>query len=176
MNIARLLLTVFYLFGMSFLVQAESDYVLGPGDQIQIKVYGHEDLTTSSMLGSDGKITFQFVGELQAAGVTVAMIAEKIRSGLADDYIINPLVSINIVRYRNFYIQGEVEKPGGYPFEPGINVSKALALAGGLTDRGSEKKIELITQHKNNQKLTRKVTLNNEVKAGDIIVVGQRFF
>jgi len=175
MNIARLLLSIICLFGISFLAQAESDYVLGPGDHIQIKVYGHEDLTVSSTLGSDGKITFQFVGELQAAGVTVADVAEKIRSGLAGDYIINPLVSINIVRYRNFYIQGEVEKPGGYPFEPGINVSKALALAGGLTDRGSENKIELITQ-KSNKKVTREVTLNDEVKAGDIIVVGQRFF
>lgn len=175
MNIARLLLSIICLTGMSFLAQAESDYVLGPGDHIQIKVYGHEDLTVSSTLGSDGKITFQFVGELQAAGITVADLAEKIRSGLAGDYIINPLVSINIVRYRNFYIQGEVERPGGYPFEPGINVSKALALAGGLTDRGSENKIELITQ-KNNKKVTREVTLNDEVKAGDIIVVGQRFF
>ena len=82
---------------------------------------------------------------------------------------------MNIERYRNFYIQGEVEKPGGYPFEPGINVSKALAVAGGLTDRGSDDKIELIRQQ-NNQKVTRDVSLNDEIMAGDIIVVGQRFF
>ncbi len=155
--------------------QAQTDYILGAGDRIQIKVYGHSDLVTTSTLGSDGKITFQFVGELQAAGLTVNQLAEQIRIGLDGDYIINPLVSVNIFKYRNFYIQGEVERPGGYPFEPGINISKALALAGGLSDRGSEDKIKLVSQI-GDDKTSRAVTLSTVVNAGDTIVVGQRFF
>lgn len=154
---------------------AQSDYILGAGDRIQITVYGHPDLTSQTTLGSDGKITFQFVGELQATGLSVNQLSERIRVGLAGDYIVKPLVSVTILKYRNFYIQGEVERPGGYPYEPGINVSKAIALAGGLTDRGSEEKIQLISQTADNKK-SRTVELSAAVNAGDTIVVGQRFF
>ncbi len=160
---------------VDFSVMAQSDYVLGAGDQVQIKVYGHSDLTSTTTLGSDGKFTFQFVGEMQAAGLTSNLLAEKVRDGLKGDYLINPLVSVDILKYRNFYIQGEVENPGGYPFEPGINISKALALAGGLTDRGSKEKIELISQSVD-EKTSRLAAMSTVVDAGDIIVVGQRFF
>lgn len=159
----------------SFAAFSNDDYILGAGDQLEIRVYGHPDLTAAATLGSDGNITFQFVGELPAQGLTVAQLSNKIQTGLADGYIVNPLVSINIIKYRNFYIQGEVERPGGYPFEPGINISKAIALAGGLTDRGSEKKVDLISQNAKGEK-AESVALTKEVNAGDIIVVGQRFF
>lgn len=175
MKFFRFIVIALGCLGFSFIANAQSDYILGAGDQIQIKVYGHEDLTTLSTLGSDGKITFQFVGELRASGKTAHQLSEQIRLGLAGDYIIEPLVSVNILKYRNFYIQGEVERPGGYPFEPGINISKAIALAGGLTDRGSKEKIELISQAADDKK-SHKVSLSTAVNAGDIIVVGQRFF
>ncbi|MCY7296106.1 polysaccharide biosynthesis/export family protein [Alteromonas sp. a30] len=174
----RLRCSILLLWGLlciSFAAFSADDYILGAGDQIEIRVYGHPDLTTKSTLGSDGFITFQFVGELPAQGLTVNQLSNRIQSGLADGYIVNPLVSINIVKYRNFYIQGEVERPGGYAFEPGINISKAIALAGGLTDRGSKNKIDLISQ-KAPDKKTESVALDTAVNAGDIIVVGQRFF
>ncbi len=170
--------SVLWLWGlvlMSFPAASETDYVLGAGDQIQIRVYGHPDLTTTATLGSDGKMTFQFIGELQAQGLTINQLSVHIKDGLADGYIVNPLVSINIVKYRNFYIQGEVERPGGYPYEPGINISKAIALAGGMTDRGSKEKIDLLPQGDEGEKKTA-VALSTVVNAGDIIVIGQRFF
>lgn len=160
---------------LSFSAASETDYVLGAGDQIEIRVYGHADLTTKATLGSDGKMTFQFIGELQAQGLTINQLSTHIKEGLADGYIVNPLVSINILKYRNFYIQGEVDRPGGYPYEPGINISKAIALAGGLTDRGSKEKIDLLPHGNEGEKQT-SVDLSTVVNAGDIIVIGQRFF
>ena len=95
----KLRCTILFLWGLlclSFSALSEEDYILGAGDQLEIRVYGHPDLTATSTLGSDGNITFQFVGELSAQGLTVNQLAARIQSGLADGYIVNPLVSINI--------------------------------------------------------------------------------
>lgn len=154
---------------------ADSEHILGPGDHLQIKVYGHNDLASQVVLGIDGNIAMQFIGQIKAAGNTPPQLAELIRQSLAGDYIIDPIVSVSIMRYRNFYVQGEVIRPAGYPYEPGMDVRKALALAGGLTGRGSEDKVEWIPESSTDKK-PQPVELSATIKPGDIIIVGQRFF
>ena len=81
---------------------------------------------------------------------------------------------MGIVQYRPFYIHGEVKKPGGYPYQPGMTVNQAIALAGGLTERASKEKIEISREGDKNN--TQTGTLNTKISAGDTITIEQRFF
>ena len=79
-----------------------------------------------------------------------------------------------VVEYRPFYIHGEVKNPGGYPYQPGMTINQAVALAGGLTERASREKIFLFKEGNKAQQL--QATLGSNVSAGDTITIEQRFF
>ena len=56
---------------------------------------------------------------------------------MSGDYLINPDVTVSMTQYRSFFLNGEVSRPGGYPYQPGLTLEKALALAGGLSPRAA---------------------------------------
>lgn len=90
-------------------------------------------------------------------------------------YLLNPQVTIAIEEYRNFFVNGMVEKPGGYPFSPGLTVRKAISIAGGFKERASRDKINIIRDDDPNQS-PRKVDLNSPVSPGDILTIEESFF
>ena len=94
---------------------------------------------------------------------------------LADGYLKHPRVTVSISTYRQFYVHGEVKKPGGYNYLDGLTVQKAVALAGGFTERASESKITL-QREKDPDNPMEKAKLNERVYPGDIITVGESFF
>jgi polysaccharide export outer membrane protein len=94
---------------------------------------------------------------------------------LSDGYLVDPKVYVNITEYRPFFVNGEVTKPGGYPYQPGLTVRKAISLAGGFTPRASLSKIFVIHED-DSLGLPRQTTLSNELRPGDIITVDQGFF
>ena len=79
-----------------------------------------------------------------------------------------------MVEYRFFFIHGEVKKPGGYPYEPGMTVNQAVALAGGVTERASRDKI-FITREAS-KSTQENANLNTKVSPGDTVTIEQRFF
>ena len=155
-------------------VAAEDTYILGPGDKVSIKVFGQVDLDIETLLGNSGKINYPFLGEITLAGLTVKQVEQFIEKGLKGDYLISPNVYAQVVEYRPFYIHGEVKKPGGYAYHPGMTVNQAVALAGGLTERADENKISLFKEGDKNIK--QESSLENKVNAGDTITIAQRFF
>ena len=154
---------------------ANSDYKLGPGDQVQIRVFGQPDLNIDALLGKSGVVSYPFLGELTLTGLTVKEVEQLIYSGLKGDYLVEPNVYAQVVSYRPFYIHGEVEEPGAYPYQPGLTVDQAIALAGGLTERASTDKIFLLSEQQQQAKRT-KASLQSQVAAGDTIKIEQRFF
>lgn len=154
---------------------AASDYQLGSGDKILINVYGEDDLTVETVLSDSGMVNYPFLGELKVTGLTVAQLESRITGGLKGDYLVNPNVHVSILEYRPFFIHGEVEKPGGYPFQPGLTISKAAALAQGFTERASETKIFVVRGNDASQ-TPEKVDLNTLVRPGDVVTVEQSFF
>jgi len=150
-------------------------YSLGYGDLVSIKVYGEDDLSVETQLNDLGVISFPFLGELEVFGLTVTEVQEKIELGLKEGYLVNPKVSVTVVTYRRFYVNGEVRQPGGFAFLPGLTVRKAISLAGGFTARAAQSKIYIISDRTENRSPTR-VELNSSVKPGDVITVKQRFF
>jgi len=154
---------------------AHPSYRLGANDVIKVQVYGEDALTTETRVGGDGKISVPLLGVLEVKGLTVKETADLISKRLADGFLKNPRVVIYITKYRNFFVSGEVKNPGGYPYEEGLTVLKAVTLAGGLTNRASEGRIK-IKRLKGKVEETISVKLDDPVFPDDVIVVPESFF
>jgi len=165
--------------GASFAVAQESDYVLGSNDIIAISVYMEEDLSFEEIrIGDSGRINYPFLGEIQAAGNTVSGFELLIRQGLIlGEFLIDPAVTVRIVEYRPFYIDGEVEDPGAYPFEPGLTLRKAISIAGGFTERAARRNIARLPENASEDQAPDLIdNLDISISPGDIITVEERFF
>jgi polysaccharide biosynthesis/export protein VpsN len=166
-----LLLTSFFVHG-----SGDSTYLLGSGDVIDITVFGEEELTLRDVKLTDaGTVSYPFIGEIRAAGKTAAELEKVIRAGLLGDYLIDPKVSVRVKAYRAFYINGEVKSPGGYPYEPGLTVRKAVSLAGGFTEWASKSAVTVIRET-DPEKEPEKVKLDAVIQPGDIITIDQSLF
>jgi len=153
-----------------------SSYKLGSGDMISIRVLGEDDLKRERVRLSDaGTISFPVLGEIKVKGMTVGALEDYITRGLKGRYLLNPQVTIAIEEYRNFYVNGMVEKPGGYPFAPGLTVRKAISIAGGFKERASRDKLSIIRDDDPKQ-TPRRVDLNTAVMPGDILTIEESFF
>ncbi len=163
------------------LVSAENDvadskqYLLGTGDIVRIQVYNEKDLYLETRVSDTGTISYPFLGELAVKGISLTKLEALITSRLKGDYLINPKVSIDMIEYRQFYVNGEIENAGGFPYQPGLTVRKAISLAGGFKERASKDKIYIIHDDSTTSEAT-KVTLDEAVRPGDIITVEQSFF
>jgi polysaccharide biosynthesis/export protein VpsN len=153
-----------------------SSYRLGAGDVVTVQVLGEEDLKRERIRLSDAAtISYPILGEIRLAGKTVGELERLIHDGLKGRYLVNPQVTVTINEYRNFFINGQIERPGGYPFIPGLTVRKAVSLAGGFKERASRDKIFVIREEDRSQ-TPRKVDLNAAVNPGDIITIEESFF
>jgi polysaccharide export outer membrane protein len=150
-------------------------YRLSTGDVISIRVLGEDDLTRDKIrLGDSGALTLPF-GYLDARGMTIGELQQAIADGLRGRFLVNPRVSVTIDEYRPFFIQGQVERPGGYPYQPGLNIRKAVSLAGGFKERASTTKI-FVVREKDKTNRPARVTVNSAVSPGDTIIVEESFF
>ncbi len=170
-----LLLTVF--FGCYSNSQANNldSYRFSADDQISITVFGEPDLSLEKIrIATDGTIAIPLIGQVQVQGLTSVEIEEKLIKLFSDGYLKKPAITVSIVEYRQFYINGEVKKPGGYSYRDGLTVEKAVALAGGFSERASKGKITIVHE-KDADKITR-IELTTPIKPGDIITVEESFF
>ena len=152
------------------------DYQLNSGDAVRIHVYGEPDLSFESLLiGHNGRISYPFLGELKVSGKTAAQLQQVITDGLKPDYLVDPRISVSIVRYRPFFVNGEVKKPGGVEFQPGLTLRKAISLAGGFTERANKKQVQVIADDDPERK-EQLVGLDYRVRPGDIFTVKDTFF
>lgn len=148
-------------------------YELGVGDRLRVIVYGEEDLSGEFEVGSQGTINLPLIGDIQALGLTITAVEEGVESRLSDGYLISPNVSIEVLNYRPFYILGEVNKPGSYPYVNGMTVLTAVALAGGFTYRADEDDI-MLSRSANGAETS--VAPDTPLLPGDILRVEERFF
>lgn len=154
---------------------AKRHYVLGTGDQISIQVFDEADLTMDALVSDSGIINYSYVGALTVSGKTPQQIEQQITEILSDGFLVNPSVNVSIKEYRPFFINGEVRRPGGYPYQPSLTVDRAIAIAGGLTDRASKRKMYLIKGGNANGKRN-KVGMNDRLAPGDILTINEGFF
>lgn len=143
MVLVALILAPAYATGADAVAVPGPGYRLGPNDVVRVQIFGEDDLTTEGKVGGDGTMTFPLLGAVQVGGRTVEQVRDDITTRLAEGYLRQPKVSIAIVRYRNVYVSGEVRTPGGYPYEDGLTVQRALSLAGGFTEKADRRGVKV---------------------------------
>jgi len=152
----------------------EVAYTLASGDQIRVTTFGSENISGEFTVGADGSVAMPLIGSIQAKGVTPSELKNRITQALRTDNILRePHVTVEVTKYRPFYILGEVSKPGEYPFTNGLTVLKAVATAQGFTYRANEKTV-LITRDGTNHEMAIPVTPSTPVRPGDTVRVVER--
>ncbi len=116
------------------------DYRLGSGDRLRISVYGEEELTGEFVVSTTGVVSYPLIGDHPAQGKTVAEFTESLRTALTR-YVLRPSMSVEVLNYRPFFILGEVQTPGTYPYSGGLNVMNAVATAGGFSYRADTRRV-----------------------------------
>lgn len=157
--------------------QAElaNSYTLGPGDRVRVTVFGHEDMSGEFEVDGSGIISPPLVRDIKAEGMTVRQVEKVIAERLSPDYLKNPNVSVEVMNYRPFYIFGEVNAPGSYPYVNGMTVVNAVAMAGGYTYRARTGSAR-VTRATDKSRTPEIVDRDTPVLPGDVIEVPERYF
>jgi polysaccharide export outer membrane protein len=162
---------------------APSDYVIGPEDVLQVTVWKNDNLSRVVPVRPDGKISLPLLHDVQASGLTVMQLRDKITRALGE-FMPHPEVSVIITDVRSFRVSvmGEVQRPGVLLLKSSTTVLEAIAMAGGFRDFASPSKIVVVRKDAAGQ--TQKIPFNYNrairngetedniyLKTGDVIVV-----
>ncbi len=155
-------------------VAAAEEYILTSGDQLQIYVMGHADISSSDsnrsssyIVRPDGKFEFPLIGVVETKGKTVSELERELCVRLSE-YIIDPAITINIATMgtTRVFVLGEVKKAGMFELTKSHRVLDALGAAGGFTERAAKKNVFLIREGR--EETLQKLNFNNYLKKGDI--------
>jgi polysaccharide export outer membrane protein len=153
----------------------DSAYQLDAGDKLRVVVYGQEGLTNIYAIDAAGSITMPLIGAVPARGRTPAGLAAAITAKLRNGYIRDPSVAVEIESYRPFFILGEVQAPGQYPYVPNMTVESAVAIAGGFTPR-AKRNMVTVTHTDAGSSGRYVVPMGTSLSPGDTVFVGERWF
>lgn len=147
---------------------------LQAGDRVNVIVFGEANLTGIYIVDPSGGLSLPLIGTVTAAGRTRAEIEREITSKYRA-YVTEPKVTIAVVEFRPFYVLGEAEHPGQYPYYSGLNVLTAISTAGGVTYRGSRTTVLI---ERAGEDVWRKYPMVADVPVlpGDLIRIPERFF
>lgn len=152
-----------------------STYRLGAGDKLRIAVFGVDALGGEFTVPGSGRVSLPLIGSTQAAGTTVDQLQATIESALRGGYLKDPHVTVEVLNYRPFYILGEVNKPGEYPYTDGLTVLNAVARAEGFTYRARTKIFKRRSLNEADEHVE-KLTAGAPVQPGDTIRIQERSF
>ena len=157
-------------------VAAAEEYIMTPGDQLQIYVLGHPDLSSTRSSSDsaytvrpDGKLNFPLVGEIDVNGLTVFEFTNLLTKELSE-YIINPKITVNVAKLgtTRVFVLGEVSKQGMYELSKSHRVLDALGAAGGFTEKAAKKNIYLVRNGVREADRVQKLNILNYMKKGDM--------
>ena len=154
---------------------ADSVYKLDAGDKLRVIVFGEMDLGGEYEVDGSGYVRLPLIGQLRAGGLAVNEFENSMKAALEEGYLKNARVSVEVINYRPFYILGQVNKPGEYPYVNGMSVLNAVALAGGYTYRANQSDVYIRGRGAEEERLA-PANQMTRVQPGDIITVRERFF
>jgi protein involved in polysaccharide export with SLBB domain len=172
-----------------FATNARPDYVLAANDILHVKVYQEDDLEAKVRVSKDGAVALALIGTVRVGGKTREQAAKHIRDLLAEKYLVNPQVSLDIVEYskRRFTVLGQVQRPGTYemPGDESVNLLQAISMAGGYTrlgtgrgvtiQRGQGESKEVFKKHADSMAKDKDVKIF-EIQPDDTITIGEKIF
>jgi polysaccharide export outer membrane protein len=150
-------------------------YHLDAGDRLRVVVYGQEGLTNTYLISAGGTITMPLIGAVPARGRTPQGLAAEISARLRNGFIREPSVAVEIESYRPFFILGEVQAPGQYPYVPNMTAESAVAIAGGFSPRARKDSVTIT--HTDAAGSSRVIMPpGTPISPGDTVLVGERWF
>ncbi|MET1755176.1 polysaccharide biosynthesis/export family protein [Novosphingobium sp. RD2P27] len=153
----------------------EGEYRLGVGDQVKLTVFNEPTLSGEFSVAANGSMSIPLVGDIPAMNMTTDEIGKAVQTKLADGYLREPRVSVEVVKFRPFFILGEVKAPGQYPYANGLTVLNAVATAEGFTPR-AQRKVAYIRRAGSSVEEAYSLTPDLRVYPGDTVRVGERYF
>lgn len=162
---------------------ADDDYMIAPGDILEISIWGEPDLKREQLIvRQDGKISFPLIGDLDVAGKTTEQVKQLIEANILPFVPqANATVIVSQPGSVRFYVMGKVAKPGMYQDASGTNVLQALSIAGGVTPFASESGITVVRTtgdkticlpfNYSEVKKGKKLEQNIKLQRGDVVVV-----
>ena len=147
---------------------------LEAGEKIRITVYGEPSLTGDYQIDPSGLLSLPLAGTVKAAGLNQQELEQELTAKYRSGYLKDPKITVSISEFRPFYIVGEVEKPGAYPYSGGLTVLSAIAIAGGTTYRANRSSV--LIQHAGDDKM-REYNMDEPIPIlpGDIIQIPRRY-
>ena len=154
---------------------AAVEYRLAPGDRLKLEVFREQELSGEFVVNEEGVVGLPLVGEVQAAGKTLAQLRGELTATLSREYVRNARIALDVVGYRPVYVLGEVEKPGEYAFAGGMSVHALVAKAGGFTYRANEK-VVYVRHAGEGAETAYQLTSGAAVLPGDTVRIVARYF
>lgn len=166
------------------------NYVVGPGDTMEIFVWGNEELTTTSIVRPDGKFTTRLVEDLPASGRTPTQLARDIETAYAE-YVRQPVVSVIVngfvgVPEQQVRVVGEATEPRGVPYSQHMTLLDLMIAVGGMTEFAAGNKSVLVRNEGSKQvsyglrldDLLRDgdISANLTLMPGDIVIISESWF
>ena len=136
---------------------------------------GEAELTGEFVVDATGVLSMPYVQSVPVAGMNTGQIERLVVQRLKAGYLRDPKVSVQAIALRPFYIMGEVTTGGSFPYQPGMTVQNAIAIAGGYNTR-ADHGVVLITRKLSKGTSTYKVPVTTQVYPGDIVFVRERWF
>ena len=151
-------------------------YRLGPGDQIRMLTYGEDALSEIFRVNAEGNISVPLLGDVRAAGLTTDQLASEVSHILSQrDLMKGAVIAVEVVAYRPIFVLGEVNKPGPYPYQPGMTAQQAVALAGSYIYRAFKPYVE-VTRKEHGHEVEGKLSPLAPVLPNDTITILERYF
>jgi len=154
----------------------EPPYTLDSGDEVRIIVFEAESLPRTFIVSASGHISVPVAGIISVRGRTSQEVERAIAGRLRGHYITTPMVSVQVVAYRPFFIQGEVNRGGRYPFTPGLTVESAVAIAGGYTERSYVAQARIVRPGPGGSTTVTYVPAGHPIRPGDTVFIPERWF
>ena len=153
-------------------------YLLGGGDQVRIITYGEDQLTGEFRVDDQGNVALPLLGTVAVAGLSPEQMAGRIADELRRRKLLHdPSVSVEVLAYRPIFVLGEVAHPGQYPYQPGMTMLTAVAVAGGFTYRAVQGYAEDVrTTDPRATPVEGRITPLSLIAPGDVINVLERRF
>ncbi|BCJ90667.1 hypothetical protein IZ6_14020 [Terrihabitans soli] len=154
---------------------SEVPYRLGPGDKLRITVFNQPTLSSTYAVDASGNVAMPLIGAVPAAQQSPAELKRVIEARLGKDYLREPNVSVEVEGYRPFFIFGEVNQAGQYPYVAGMTAEQAVAIAGGYTARARQDSVQLARRDDAGVARVR-VPMTTVIRPGDTVFVHERWF
>ena len=162
--------------GSASLSGRDPDYRLGANDRVRIIVFGQPTLTGEYTLDGNGVLAYPLIGNIEANNQTTSQLQQAIASRLDPDYLSNPSVSAEVITRRPFYVIGEVQKPGNYPYVTDMTALNAVAMAGGYTYRAKQNQLYIKRLDKDGRMVRIEAKPETRVRPGDTVEIKERYF